>query len=110
MLAIGLAFAFSLDKAWSRRNRLKHQIPIGMRLVKAKKNVGSALHARGQKALCYRKRQQRTAQNERRKGKVPEADAPNVENQEGGGCLGRLKTMELDGPGTSITLSTNILQ
>ena len=37
MLAIGLAFAFSLDKAWSRRNRLKHQIPIGMRLVKAKK-------------------------------------------------------------------------
>ena len=59
--------------------------------------VGSALHARGQKALCYRKRQQRTAQNERSKGKVPEADAPNVENQEGGGCLGRLKTMKLYG-------------
>ena len=78
------------------RNRLKHQIPIYMRLVKAKK-IGSALHARGHKALCYRKRQQRTTQNERRKGKIPEADAPNVENQEGGDCLGRFKTMELYG-------------
>ena len=64
------------------RNRLKHQIPIYMRLVKAKK-IGSALRTRGHKGLCYRKRQQRTTQNERRKGKIPEADAPNVENQGG---------------------------
>ena len=94
-----------------------------MRLVKAKK-LDSRTPCKGPESSMLQK--EAAADSPRMnegKGKVPEADAPNVEYQEGGGCLGRLKTDgavrrhplgTVDGPkepaGTSITLSTNILQ